>query len=301
MITDPKRTSTPSRLRAVLCLVLFIAASIAVFAAIGSSNATGQRSRNTVFNRKIAPWVIEHTANGQQAEFFVVVADQADLSGAAALRTKAEKGRYVHDALWNKSQTTQGSILQWLRERGIEHRSFYIVNAILVRGSREVAETLAAQPDVARVEGNPVIHNPLPQPDAVIEAPPQPQQPATIEPGIQYTHAPGVWALGFRGQGITVADADTGQRWTHNALKPHYRGWDGVTADHNYNWHDSIHNSVGNPCGNDSPFPCDDYFHGTHTTGTAIGDDGGNNQIGMAPGAKWIGWPKMGVGGGTPG
>ena len=249
MISDPKRTSTPSRLRAVLCLVLFIAASIAMFAAIGSSHATGQRSRNTVFNRKIAPWVIEHTANGQQAEFFVVLADQVDLSEAAALRTKAEKGRYVHDALWNKSQTTQGSILQWLRERGIEHRSFYIVNAILVRGSREVAETLAARPDVARVEGNPVIHNPLPQPDAVIEAPPQPQQPATIEPGIQYTHAPGVWALGFRGQGITVADADTGQRWTHNALKPHYRGWNGVTADHNYNWHDSIHNSVGNPCG----------------------------------------------------
>src|SRR6266446_6078119 len=114
MITDAKRTSTPSRARAVLCLVLASAASIAVFAAIGSSHATGRRSRNTVFNRKIAPWVIEHTANGQQAEFFVVLADQADLSGAATLRTKAEKGRYVHDAVWNKSQTTQGSILQWL-------------------------------------------------------------------------------------------------------------------------------------------------------------------------------------------
>ena len=47
---------------------------------------------------------MEHTANGQQAEFFVVLADQADLSGAAALPIKNEKGRYVHDALWNKSQ-----------------------------------------------------------------------------------------------------------------------------------------------------------------------------------------------------
>ena len=34
---------------------------------------------------KIAPWVMEHTANGQQAEFFVVLADQADLSPAASL------------------------------------------------------------------------------------------------------------------------------------------------------------------------------------------------------------------------
>jgi subtilisin family serine protease len=77
-------------------------------------------------------------------------------------------------------------------------------------------------------------------------------------------------------------------RWTHNALKPHYRGWDGQNADHDYNWHDAIHDSVNNPCGNDSPFPCDDHSHGSHTTGTMIGDDGMGNQIGMAPGAKWI-------------
>ena len=89
-------------------------------------------------------------------------------------------------------------------------------------------------------------------------------------------------------------------RWTHNALKPHYRGWDGQNANHNFNWHDSIHDSVGNPCGNDSPFPCDDFFHGSHTTGTAIGDDGMGNQIGMAPGAKWIGCRNMDEGDGTP-
>jgi subtilisin family serine protease len=187
-----------------------------------------------------------------------------------------------------------------LRQRSIEHRSFYIVNAILVRGTHETAEALAARPDVARVEGNPHIQNVIPQPDTTDETPSQAQQPATIEPGIAYTHAPDVWALGFRGQGITVAGADTGQRWTHNALKPHYRGWDGVAADHNYNWHDSIHDSVSNPCGNDSAFPCDDNGHGTHTIGTAIGDDGMGNQIGMAPGAKWIGCRNMDQGNGTP-
>ena len=257
----------------------------------------GQRVEDNAFHQKIAPWMMEHTANGQQAEFFVVLAEQADLSGANSLPTKAEKARYVYNTLLDKSQTTQEPILQWLRERGIEHQSFYIVNAILVKGNREIAETLAARPDVARVEGNPRIHNDLPQPGPVEEAP---SQPATIEPGITYTHAPQVWALGFTGQNIVVASADTGQRWTHNALKPHYRGWDGQNANHNYNWHDSIHNSVGNPCGNDSPFPCDDFGHGSHTTGTAIGDDGMGNQIGMAPGAKWIGCRNMDVGNGTP-
>ena len=178
---------------------------------------------------KIAPWVMEHTANGQEAEFFVVLADQADLSPAASLPTKAEKGRFVYQTLQNKAQTTQGSILQWLRDRGLEHRSFYIVNGILVKGTLQVAEALAARPDVARVEGNPHIQNQLPQPGPSVEAPLYLQRPETIEPGINYTHAPQVWALGFTGQNIVIASADTGVRWTHNALKPHYRGWDGRT------------------------------------------------------------------------
>ena len=187
-----------------------------------------------------------------------------------------------------------------MRDRAIEHRSFYIVNAILVKGTREIAEALAIRPEVARIEGNPQIHNALPQGAPVSMGRSQPGAPATIERGIVYTHAPDVWALGFTGQGIVVASADTGVRWTHNALKPHYRGWDGQNANHNYNWHDAIHNSVDNPCGNDSQQPCDDFFHGSHTTGTAIGDDGMGNQIGMAPGAKWIGCRNMDQGTGTP-
>jgi len=300
MISNPNGTFGSSRLRALLCVFLFIA-GIAVVGAIGSSHTIGQSAGSDGSRAgKIVPWVLEHTANGKRAEFIVVLTHQADLSGAAALRTKMEKGRYVYDALRNKSKATQTPILQWLRDRGIEHQSFYIVNAILVKGSREIAEALTARPDVARVEGNPQIKNTLPQPDAIAEAPSPAQRPETIEPGINYTHAPDVWALGFRGQGITVGGADTGARWTHNALKPHYRGWDGVTADHDYNWHDSIHDSIGNPCGNDSPVPCDDIGHGTHTIGTAIGDDGVGNQIGMAPSAKWIGCRNMDQGNGTP-
>ena len=248
---------------------------------------------------KIAPWVIERTTNGQKAEFFVVLAEQADLSGAINLATKRDKGRYVYEELRSKSQATHGPLLEWLRERGIEHRSFYIVNAVLVKGSREVANALASRQDVARIEGNPHIQNSLPESAMFVGNPPL-QKPETVEPNITDTHAPDVWALGFRGQGITVGGADTGQRWTHNALKPQYRGWDGVAADHNYNWHDAIHDSVGNPCGNDSPFPCDDIGHGTHTIGTAVGDDGMGNQIGMAPEAKWIGCRNMAQGNGTP-
>src|SRR5207249_7615997 len=241
MTTHPNRTFTPSRLRRILCSLFFAAAAVAVLGAIASSRAISQGGppNQDATAKKIAPWVTDHTANGQQAEFIVVLADQADLSQAATLPTKTEKERFVYDTLWNKSQATQGPILQWLRERGLEHRSFYIVNAILVNGGREIAEALAARPDVARVEGNPHIQNSLPQPGAAADASSQPGAPETIEPGVNYTHAPSVWALGFTGQNIVVASADTGVRWTHNALKPHYRGWDGVTADHDFNLHDS--------------------------------------------------------------
>ena len=74
---------------------------------------------------------------------------------------------------------------------------------------------LARRPDVARIEGNPQVQNVIPQPVAPVESPSQPKTPQTIEPGINYTHAPDVWALGFRGQGITVAGADTGRLCDH--------------------------------------------------------------------------------------
>jgi serine protease AprX len=290
-----KLVSKSGPLRRAVSMLLFGAAAAAALWALSQSHAQDQSAALS----KIAPWVLQHTADGKEAEFLVVLSDQADLSGAEALTTKQEKGRYVRDVLWDKAQATQGPLLTWLRERNIEHRSYYIVNLIWVRGNFDVALELAARPDVLRVEGNPLVRG-IPEALSVQEETSQPERVTTIEPGITYTHAPLVWAQGYTGQGVVVGGADTGYRWTHTALKTHYRGWDGITGHHDYNWHDSIHNSTGNPCGNDSPFPCDDLGHGTHTMGTAIGDDGAGNQIGMAPGAKWIGCRNMDQNNGTP-
>ena len=102
----------------------------------------------------------------------------------------------------------------------------------MVRGDINVAMELAARADVARVEGNPQIRN-VPE-QLVEETPSQPDEINAVELGINYTRAPQVWALGFTGQGVVVAGADTGYRWTHNAIKGKYRGWDGATANHDY-------------------------------------------------------------------
>jgi serine protease AprX len=295
------RSSKPAALRRVFSIILFCLAALAAIFAIAPSRAVNPtHSGQALVVSKIAPWVIDHTADGKQAEFLVVLADQADFSAAYSLTTKLEKGRYVRDVLWNKAQATQGPIIELLKQRGVEYRSFYVVNMLWVKGNFGLALDLATRPDVARIEGNPVIHN-VENPLPVTRITNQPDVPNTVEPGVNYVNAPSVWALGYTGQGAVVGAADTGQRWTHNALKPHYRGWNGVVGNHDYNWHDSIHPpATGGSCGTDSLQPCDDNGHGTHTIGTAVGDDGSGNQIGVAPGAKWIGCRNMDQGNGTP-
>ena len=129
MITNLPPTSTFTPLqrgwRRVFSSLLLFAAFVAILGAVASSRqpavAAPGGGTGPFQSGKIAPWVMEHTANGQQSEFFVVLADQADLGPAAALQTKAEKGRFVYSTLLNKAQTTQRPILQWLRERGLEH------------------------------------------------------------------------------------------------------------------------------------------------------------------------------------
>jgi subtilisin family serine protease len=119
-----------------------------------------------------------------------------------------------------------------------------------------------------------------------------PRSTNAIECGIGAVNADDVWIqTGLRGEGIVVGTMDTGVEWTHPALQGHYRGWDGATADHSYSWHDAIQPTAA---------PLDDNNHGTHVTGTMVGDDGGANQIGVAPGAKWVGCRNMDHGNGTP-
>ncbi len=193
---------------------------------------------------------------------------------------------------------SQQALRAWLDSRGVTYRSYYIVNALLVRGDRALLVDLARRPDVARVMTNPQVAADL-APSAPRTLTQMPETVDTVEWGVQHIGAPQVWDLGFHGEGVVVAGQDTGYQWDHPALKAQYRGWDGVSASHDYNWHDAIH-TAGGSCPPDSPVPCDDQGHGTHTMGTIVGDDGAGNQIGVAPGAEWIGCRNMLQGVGTP-
>lgn len=248
---------------------------------------------------KVDPWVLQ-TGAQDQTEFLVFLADQADVRAAANLPTKAARGEFVYRTLSAHTERTQGPLRQRLQQLGVEYRPYWVANMIWVRGPLAVVQALAERADVAHIYANPSVKLAVVEsgaPDEAIEA--GPDQPAAVEWNITKVGAPQVWGAGFTGQGAVIAGQDTGYRWTHNALKGKYRGWNGATASHDYNWHDAIH-TTGSSCGANATAPCDDQGHGTHTMGTMVGDDGAGNQVGMAPGAKWIGCRNMDRGNGTP-
>jgi len=247
---------------------------------------------------KVDPWIDEQlalAAPGAKVGVLVELAARPDFSGLSG--SKLEKGTAVHRVLVETAARTQGPLLDRLRELGVPTRSFWVGNLVRLDADAALVDELARRDDVLRLAGDSPIRVPeTNQPDDDLTPG---EAPATVEWNILKVNADDVWALGVTGQGAVVAGQDTGYQWDHPALKTKYRGWNGTTADHNYNWHDAIH-SGGGVCGADAPAPCDDNGHGTHTMGTMVGDDGGANQIGMAPGAKWIGCRNMDQGNGTP-
>ncbi len=239
-------------------------------------------------------------AQGHQ-EVMILMKGQADLNAAYSLRGKDLKGQYVFNQLAQHATQSQASIQTWMDQKGIPYRSYHIVNCLWARVDMAEIQAIASRADVALVAENSRVMMEKPFPS--IE--PVSHNRAPVTWGLNYMQVEDVWNMGYRGQGVVVGGQDTGYEWEHKALKPSYRGWDGTTADHNYNWHDAIHQydtmhaDTINPCGLDTLAPCDDDGHGTHTVGTMTGVDS-TEQIGVAPDAKWIGCRNMERGYGTP-
>jgi uncharacterized repeat protein (TIGR01451 family) len=268
---------------------------IVLLALVFGSISAAPAASASPWQAKVDPWVLTSGAQGK-TEFLVYLTEQADLSGAERLATKLEKGVYVYQRLTEVAQRTQPPVIAALKSQAVTFKPYWVANLIWVRGGLDTVQAMAQRNDIAHIYANPRVKADLPAPDPNTVLPTSPD---SIEWNILKVNADDVWAAGYTGQGAVVGGQDTGYDWDHLALKNQYRGWDGASADHNYNWHDAIH-SGGGSCGPDSSEPCDDHGHGTHTMGTMVGDDGGSNQIGMAPGARWIGCRNMDEGVGTP-
>jgi subtilisin family serine protease len=251
---------------------------------------------------KASSGVITRAAQAERVDVLIQVRDHGPL-GSLDQRQKFEsKLDAAVVALRASAAATQRGLIAELSRRGIAHRAYWVSNVIAANVAVADLEWIAARPEVQKIESDAPRH---------FETPPNEFDIArsgtnvlAIESGVNQVRAPQVWAMGYTGQNVVIAGQDTGYQWDHLALRGKYRGWNGASADHNFNWWDAIHADVDgngtNPCGFNAVAPCDDNSHGTHTMGTMVGDDGGTNQVGVAPGAKWISCRNMESGTGRP-
>jgi uncharacterized repeat protein (TIGR01451 family) len=268
----------------VACVVLLVAFLFG-FAYPGEAGESGIGTPGLLLDQdrsyaQVEPQLWRELTERERTDFFIWLREKADLSGAALLGTKAEKGAFVYQALHSTAKRTQRDLRAELERRGLSYRTFYIANKILVRGGdQRLVFDLAARPEVEQITANRTIQLDVPI------APYGPMAVSTdVEENLSFINADDVWALGYTGQGVVLAANDTGLDETHPAIASHYRGCLNPPTcsawNHNYNWWDATGTYPTNPY--------DGYSHGTFVTGILVGDDGGANQIGVAPGAQAV-------------
>ncbi|MDP9239619.1 MAG: S8 family serine peptidase [Actinomycetota bacterium] len=198
-------------------------------------------------------------------DVIVVMRSKADLrtvSGAS----RAARLASVERTLRVTADRAQASLLALLRTRQAAHRvdrivPLWIANEVKIRADQGVIAELTARPDVLAVRPDRTITAPVAQ----LAAPPQ--------PNLVTIGAPAMWDLGYTGQGVVVANLDTGVDVSHPDLASRFRG--GTNS-----WYD--------PNGQHPTTPTDISGHGTQTMGVIVGGDAGGTSIGVAPGAQWI-------------
>ncbi|MFV9506774.1 MAG: S8 family serine peptidase [Oscillochloridaceae bacterium umkhey_bin13] len=214
-----------------------------------------------------------------QADLLILLADQADLSPAYAIRDWAARGTFVYQTLRDHAAASQGQVRALLEARGLAYTPLWIVNGLAVRGTAADVQALAGLATVAEMR--------LLRVASLSEVDPGlPAQVANscLTPddlhcwNLQVMGVDRAWAaFGARGAGITVANLDSGVRFDHPALLAQYRGNTPSGLSHSYHWYDSL---AGRPV------PEDSGNHGTHTMGTMVARS--LPAVGVAPDARWI-------------
>lgn len=192
-------------------------------------------------------WILLALAAAPQTTVIVRLRPQAELPRDAGLRRTLER---LHTVAAAPHESLDALLVRGKREGAITRVTpLWIINALSVTGTEEALAALAADPLVASLS-----------PDAVPIAP-------VTEPNLIALDAPPVWDAGVRGQGVVVANLDTGVDVTHPSLAAQFRG--GA-----HSWFDAFAQH---------PTPVDLNGHGTWTMGVMVGAD-----VGVAPGAQWI-------------
>ncbi len=173
--------------------------------------------------------ILQDLQSNGTAQFFIVLSEQANVSDAKQIKNKVEKGKYVFNQLREVAERTQIQVINELNLGRADIQRFYIQNMILVRdASPDMLLSAVNNSKVAAIRPNRPYEFKNEQPMAYDASAPS----KAPEWNLSHIGITDVWAEGITGEGIVVANLDTGVDWDHPALKPHYRGWNGSTANH---------------------------------------------------------------------
>ncbi len=237
------------------------------------SQRDSKQSPVTLYSPKLDPQVQTILAGMQPAAMTTVIvtlAQQADV-GAVKGRSRAERQRGVITALRDHASITQRGLRALLETRRSQGRvsrilPFWVFNGLAVTATPDVIRELAAHPDVFSITPDEI--SIVPVAESVSAAASNPPS-----PNLTLINAPALWSMGYFGQGVVVANLDTGVDVTHPDLAGRWRG--GANS-----WFD--------PYGQHPTLPFDASGHGTWTMGVMVGGDAGGIAVGVAPQAKWI-------------
>jgi len=279
-------------------VTIFVTAGLLMTTAAGIFMSKPQidQIEENFFLEKIDKMVL--SSDDKFISVLLYLTDQVDL---AAINKQMDKQRAslqvrhetVVVALQGTAAATQQPLIDYLTDKQMEGKikdfqCFWISNIIRIDAILSEIKLLAERDDIQYIYPNYEIETIKP-----FET--QLQEPLGSQPenGVQAVRAPEVWALGYTGEGVLVANIDTGVDGSHPALACR---WAGV-ADPRYQDHPEW--AWFDPYLGQNDFPYDDNGHGTHTMGTVCGGAPGD-QIGVAPGSYWIAAGAIDRGGGIP-
>ncbi|GAA2324477.1 hypothetical protein OKJ48_01220 [Streptomyces kunmingensis] len=137
----PRRRSTP-RVAAVFTAATLIAGPIPALAAPTAHGGD---------TAKVDAQLAGALSHGGVASFFVVLQDQADLSGAKKQKTHAARARAAFKELRATAEDTQSSLTSFLDKKKVGHQDYRIAHTVQVTGDHKLVNELAKRPDVASI------------------------------------------------------------------------------------------------------------------------------------------------------
>ena len=221
---------------------------------------------------------MQSAAPDDKLAVIVALASQADPAELSSQGQGSSEPEHLIRGLQARSLAAQKGLRAMVAARQVageasDVTAFWIFDGMALRATSGLIREMAARADVASI-----------RPELIIPTPQTPAADTSSTPtaALDQISAPELWALGIRGQGIVVANLDTGVDVSHPALAGNWRGGSN-------SWYDP---TTSTP----TSYPVDTNGHGTATMGVMVGGDTDittngvtvNTALGVAPDAKWI-------------